>query len=78
MFERESAIPPRRPGRRGGLSTRAKDAAYVSGVELASVGSLFRFGFLKKAIGTQLQAEVVVWPAPIEYRRHAVAALRRT
>ncbi len=47
------------------------------GVELASVGSLFPFGFLKKSIGTGLRAEVVVWPAPVEYQRHAVAAWRR-
>jgi uncharacterized protein (DUF58 family) len=46
-------------------------------VELASVGSLFPFGFLKKAIGTGLRTDAVVWPAPVEYRRHAVAALRR-
>lgn len=46
-------------------------------VELTSVGSLFPFGFLKKAIGTGLRADVVVWPAPVEYRRHAVASLRR-
>jgi uncharacterized protein (DUF58 family) len=46
-------------------------------VELASVGSLFPFGFLKKSIGTELRAEVIVWPAPVEYRRHAVTTLRR-
>lgn len=46
-------------------------------VELASVVSLFPFGFLKKAIGTELRREVIVWPAPVEYRRHAVAAQRR-
>lgn len=46
-------------------------------VELASVGSLFPFGFLKKAVGTELRAEVIVWPAPVEYRRQAVASLRR-
>jgi uncharacterized protein (DUF58 family) len=46
-------------------------------VELVSVGSLFPFGFLRKDIGTDLVAETVVWPAPIEYRRHAVAAARR-
>ena len=46
-------------------------------VELASVGSLFPFGFLKKSIGTELRADVDVWPAPVEYRRHAVATARR-
>jgi uncharacterized protein (DUF58 family) len=47
-------------------------------VELAAVGSLFPFGFLRKDVGTNLVAETVVWPAPIEYRRLAVAAPRRT
>jgi uncharacterized protein (DUF58 family) len=47
-------------------------------VELASVGSLFPFGFLRKDIGTELGAETIVWPAPIEYRRHAVATPRRS
>jgi uncharacterized protein (DUF58 family) len=47
-------------------------------VELASVGSLFPFGFLRKEVGTHLVAETIVWPAPIEYRRHAVASARRT
>jgi hypothetical protein len=46
-------------------------------VQLASVGSLFPFGFLKKEVGTGLMAETVVWPAPVEYRRHAVASARR-
>jgi uncharacterized protein (DUF58 family) len=47
-------------------------------VELVSVGSLFPFGFLRKDIGTELATEVVVWPAPIEYRRHAVSSMRRS
>jgi uncharacterized protein (DUF58 family) len=46
-------------------------------VELVSVGSLFPFGFLRKDLGTGLVVEGMVWPAPIEYRRHAVAAPRR-
>jgi uncharacterized protein (DUF58 family) len=46
-------------------------------VGLATVGSLFPFGFLRKDIGTELISEAVVWPAPIEYRRHAVATLQR-
>ena len=46
-------------------------------VELARVGSLFPFGFLKKDIGTEVRAEAVVWPAPVEYRRHAVVSARR-
>lgn len=47
-------------------------------VELASLGSLFPFGFLRKDLGTDLAADVVVWPAPVEYRRHTVATVRRT
>jgi len=47
-------------------------------VELVSVGSLFPFGFLRKDLGTELAADVVVWPAPVEYRRHAVSTVRRT
>jgi uncharacterized protein (DUF58 family) len=47
-------------------------------VELAAVGSLFPFGFLRKDVGTDLVAETVVWPAPIEYRRQAVGSPRRT
>lgn len=47
-------------------------------VELASVGSLFPFGFLRKDIGTEVAAETIVWPAPVEYRRHAVAVARRS
>jgi len=58
---------PFRPERRGRLS-----------VELVSVGSLFPFGFLRKDIGTELRLEAVVWPAPIEYRRHSVSTARRT
>jgi len=46
-------------------------------LELESVGSLFPFGFLKKHLATELEEEVIVWPAPVEYRRMAVAALRR-
>lgn len=46
-------------------------------VDLVRVGSLFPFGFLRKDLGTELSTETVVWPAPVEYRRHAVAAARR-
>lgn len=46
-------------------------------VGLASVGSLFPFGFLRKDIGTDLVAEAIVWPAPIEYRRQGAATARR-
>ncbi len=37
-------------------------------VELAAVGSLFPFGFLKKNLGTDLQYPVLVWPAQVEYQ----------
>jgi uncharacterized protein (DUF58 family) len=46
-------------------------------VELSSVGSLFPFGFLRKEVGISVTAETVVWPAPIEYRRHPAAGARR-
>lgn len=46
-------------------------------VELRGVGSLFPFGFLSKSIGTDVMHNVTVWPAPVEYRRHAVAGSRR-
>ena len=46
-------------------------------VELAAVGSVFPFGFLRKDIGTDVANEVIVWPAPTEYRRHATVAMRR-
>ncbi|WP_414660780.1 DUF58 domain-containing protein [Horticoccus sp. 23ND18S-11] len=56
-----------KPARRGRLR-----------LELVSVGSLFPFGFLRKDIGTELIRETIVWPAPVEYRRHPVATLRRS
>lgn len=46
-------------------------------VELRGVGSLFPFGFLSKSFGTDIVHTVTVWPAPVEYRRHAVAGSRR-
>ncbi|MBC7366806.1 MAG: DUF58 domain-containing protein [Undibacterium sp.] len=46
-------------------------------VELAGVGSLFPFGFLRKYVGTELRADVIVWPAAVEYRRLAVNGARR-
>jgi len=55
-----------KPGRRG-----------LWRVELERVGSLFPFGFLRKDMGTQLGADAIVWPAPVEYRWHAVGAPRR-
>ncbi|MGH7946320.1 MAG: DUF58 domain-containing protein [Opitutaceae bacterium] len=56
-----------KPGQRGWLRT-----------ELVSVGSLFPFGFLRKDIGTEVDAGAVVWPAPLEYRKHRVAVARRS
>jgi uncharacterized protein (DUF58 family) len=47
-------------------------------VELAAIGSLFPFGFLRKDVGTDLATAAIVWPAPIEYRRHPVGSRRRT
>ncbi|MFA6287534.1 MAG: DUF58 domain-containing protein [Opitutaceae bacterium] len=46
-------------------------------VELVAVGSLFPFGFLKKIIGLELRREVLVWPAPVEYRRFPLASWRQ-
>jgi uncharacterized protein (DUF58 family) len=47
-------------------------------VELVSVGSLFPFGFLRKDIGTEVIADTIVWPAPVEYRKYPVATSRRS
>ena len=47
-------------------------------VELARVGSLFPFGFLKKHISTGLRREITVWPAPVEYRRLASGVARQS
>lgn len=46
-------------------------------IELTSVGSLIPFGFLKKHLSGDLRREVVVWPAPVEYRRHAAVTRQR-
>ena len=54
-----------RPARRGRLR-----------VEVESVGSLFPFGFLRKSHGTDVRHEIIVWPAPVEYRRVDAAAAR--
>ncbi len=43
-------------------------------VELASVGSLFPFGFLKKNIGVAVRQTVLVWPAQITYQWIGAAA----
>ncbi len=49
----------------------------VLAVELAAVGSLFPFGFLRKIIGSDLRREVLVWPAPVEYRRFPLVSWRQ-
>ncbi len=38
-------------------------------IEVRSATSLFPFGFLKKIIGGELRRDVLVWPAPVDYRR---------
>lgn len=40
-------------------------------ITLRGVGSLFPFGFLRKTLSCDLGREVIVWPASVEYRRHA-------
>ncbi|MEO6995402.1 MAG: DUF58 domain-containing protein, partial [Lacunisphaera sp.] len=45
-------------------------------VELAAVGSLFPFGFLKKNIGVALRESVLVWPAQISYQWTGAVATR--
>lgn len=47
-------------------------------IELDSVGALFPFGFLRKQIAAELHEDVIVWPAPVEYRRLAGASARKT
>lgn len=54
-----------RPARRG-----------VQALILDGIGSRFPFGFLNKRVGTTLRREVVVWPAPIEYRRYGALSTR--
>ena len=46
-------------------------------VEMIAVGSLFPFGFLRKIIGSELKREMLVWPAPVEYRRFTMGAWRQ-
>lgn len=46
-------------------------------IEVAAVASLFPFGFMKKIVGGDLRREVLVWPAPVEYRRAPVASWRQ-
>jgi uncharacterized protein (DUF58 family) len=46
-------------------------------LEVRSVGSLFPFGFLRKVSSADLSREVHVWPAPVDYRKLAVAGSRK-
>jgi len=46
-------------------------------LELAAVGSLFPFGFLRKTFAVNERTEVIVWPAPVEYRRFPAALWER-
>lgn len=45
-------------------------------IELAAVGSLFPFGFLRKSVGAGLRQRVLVWPAQIDYAWRGAAAAR--
>ena len=49
----------------------------VERVELLFVGSLFPFGFLHKSLEGEASCDVLVWPAPVEYRRFPAAVWRR-
>ena len=54
-----------RPARRG-----------VERIELAGVGSLFPFGFLRKTMGTSVHREVKVWPARVACHFSGAVAAR--
>jgi len=56
-----------RPERRGAVP-----------IELASVVSLFPFGFLRKNFRGNLRRDVIVWPAPLTYQRFPVATHTRS
>lgn len=46
----------------------------IERIEAVAVGSLFPFGFLRKTMGLDLRAEVLVWPAPVPFQWLGVAA----
>ena len=46
----------------------------VETLRLTYVGSLFPFGFLRKSFSIGLEENVIIWPAPIEYRRFSASA----
>ena len=70
-----SRLDPRGEGRVEWMLTPARRGRLR--VQLVSVGSVFPFGFLRKDLGTDLVAEAIVWPAPVEYRQLGNAAARR-
>ncbi|MFI5357856.1 MAG: DUF58 domain-containing protein [Opitutales bacterium] len=45
-------------------------------LEVQSVGSLFPFGFFHKKLRAAVQRDLIVWPAPVAYRRRAEAGAR--
>lgn len=47
-------------------------------VALRHVGSFFPFGFFNKRLATSCTRELLVWPAPVEYRRRAATGARWT
>lgn len=46
-------------------------------LSLEAAGSLFPFGFLRKTFPVRLRRELIVWPAPVEYRRFPAALWER-
>jgi uncharacterized protein (DUF58 family) len=48
----------------------------IQRIAVEGVGSRFPFGFLRKQIGVRLRREVIVWPAPVAYRRHGALSAR--
>ncbi|HEU5081583.1 MAG TPA: DUF58 domain-containing protein [Opitutaceae bacterium] len=49
----------------------------VDRVKLNAVGSLFPFGFLRKAFSVELEEKFLVWPAAVTYRIARASALQR-
>lgn len=47
-------------------------------IALRSVGSFFPFGFFNKKLATTFARDLLVWPAPVEYRRCPAAGARWT
>lgn len=46
-------------------------------LKLTYVGSFFPFGFLRKSFAVDLEEAVIIWPAPVEYRRFSTSAWQR-